>query len=454
MTSWEWGPKPELAMSVIDEYQRFREVLDAATIPDPAGRRVYGVPQAVALSEATERLHLALNAEWKMLFTSHGHPTAMPAGVTVWESATPNALGTPVPTDQIRVHRIRIGGDGADAILLAAMAAASAVTAIPVELQHRPQRWMANDVLSSTDLHVLESVTKLLAIREDEEETSLLKTALDAAERNQAKTEAWLKDQEWFKRACQQSEQFKSAQAAVNAALEPLRRLHRRLLKRYSTGYLPGSAAAQELDAVRALMRRTELDTYAAHGLHLKRAPATPAELLREIDAYLHPDEMMSMTGASDAYARETLELWQVAESLRKQDPTLPSLPDRPGQGRDRWRVLRQWSVDACKRLTAAQEPQVVDTPPPPAPSPMPLTPGEKSVWDCLHGRVLNAEALAKVEHANTSVQAVREHVSSIRLKRGVDAIKSRPGWGYWRPDAPPDWDHLTPKRKRRIRPT
>ncbi len=88
-------------------------------------------------------------------------------------------------------------------------------------------------------------------------------------------------------------------------------------------------------------------------------------------------------------------------------------------------------------------------SPPPPA-----LTPGEQAVWDALAGHAGSAMDLGRDARIATSEQTIREHVKSIRSKLGARAIDMRRGFGYFRPDAPPDWAKLKPKRQRRIRPT
>lgn len=81
------------------------------------------------------------------------------------------------------------------------------------------------------------------------------------------------------------------------------------------------------------------------------------------------------------------------------------------------------------------------------------LSPGEQLVWDFLKAAVLTAAQLADPNRVNTSEQTVKEHVMSIRQKRGTGVILTKPGRGYWRPDAPPNWDDFPPVRKRRVRP-
>lgn len=79
------------------------------------------------------------------------------------------------------------------------------------------------------------------------------------------------------------------------------------------------------------------------------------------------------------------------------------------------------------------------------------LSPGRQAVWNALNGRALKAKALA--DELDTSEQTIKEHVAKIRAIKSSDAIQNKSGWGYYRPDAEPDWDALKPERKRRVRP-
>ena len=66
--------------------------------------------------------------------------------------------------------------------------------------------------------------------------------------------------------------------------------------------------------------------------------------------------------------------------------------------------------------------------------SSMPMTNGQKAVWDALRGSCKSAKELAS--DANTSAVTVRQHV--LDLRRAGRKIPLRSGRGYWRPDAPP----------------
>jgi hypothetical protein len=67
------------------------------------------------------------------------------------------------------------------------------------------------------------------------------------------------------------------------------------------------------------------------------------------------------------------------------------------------------------------------------------LSPNQQAIWDALLKRVLGAVALAK-HGCGKSAEQVRNDIADIRLKCGKTAILHRRHWGYYRPDAEPDW--------------
>lgn len=64
------------------------------------------------------------------------------------------------------------------------------------------------------------------------------------------------------------------------------------------------------------------------------------------------------------------------------------------------------------------------------------MTDGQKRLWDALDGRALAGKELAAESELDTSPETVRQWVSELR-KAGYK-IGTRPGRGYFRPDAPP----------------
>lgn len=81
------------------------------------------------------------------------------------------------------------------------------------------------------------------------------------------------------------------------------------------------------------------------------------------------------------------------------------------------------------------------------------LTASERIVWDALDGRAMQSPELATWPGLNTDPQVVREHVKNIRRKLEKESIATHRHFGYYRPEAPPDWDKLRPKRRRQVRP-
>jgi len=153
-------------------FDRFDETLDATTVPAEGGggRVVGGIPHAVALSEATDALYGELGATYGRLIQQHGQPIAdYYAGIVPKES---DSLDGPWPgPGEVCVVRMGIGGNGADAMLLAALENANKVAAFPIgkwnEMQAaRPganhRRFHAGEVVSAADLSVLESAAKML----------------------------------------------------------------------------------------------------------------------------------------------------------------------------------------------------------------------------------------------------------------------------------------------------
>lgn len=82
------------------------------------------------------------------------------------------------------------------------------------------------------------------------------------------------------------------------------------------------------------------------------------------------------------------------------------------------------------------------------------LTRGERAAWEWLRHRAGTAHHMAQPEALDTSAITIRGHVRQIRRTFGARAIGNKPGYGYYRPDAPPDWSTITAKRSRRVRTT
>jgi hypothetical protein len=136
---------------------------------------VAGIAHAVALTEATNALYGELVATNGRLWQQHGRIlTDYPAGLTLMGSDSPEGPWTPIPPEEVGITTIGIGGDGADAVLLAALDGATKVAAFPLDKWNamqaaRPgenhQRFHAGEVVSAADLAMLESAAKLLRLK-------------------------------------------------------------------------------------------------------------------------------------------------------------------------------------------------------------------------------------------------------------------------------------------------
>jgi len=158
-------------------FQRFELTLTATTVPMPGsgGRRVDGIAHAVALSEAAEALSREIATVEHKLFVRHGRTmTAHPPGVAMLESDSPDGPWTPIPPDAIVVQEMGVGGDGADAVVWAAMDSARRVVAFPVDKLNalqaarpgaRHDRFHAGDVVTLAELETLASAARLLSLR-------------------------------------------------------------------------------------------------------------------------------------------------------------------------------------------------------------------------------------------------------------------------------------------------
>lgn len=162
--------------ALLSAFDRFYKMLDATTVPaEGGGRTVGGIAHAVALSEATSALYVELGATSLRLFQQHGQSVAeFPPGVALMESDSPDGPWTPIPAGEVRIASMGVGGNGADAMLLAALESATKVAAFPIDKWNamqaaRPganhQRFHAGEVVSWAGLALLESAAKLLHMK-------------------------------------------------------------------------------------------------------------------------------------------------------------------------------------------------------------------------------------------------------------------------------------------------
>lgn len=83
---------------------------------------------------------------------------------------------------------------------------------------------------------------------------------------------------------------------------------------------------------------------------------------------------------------------------------------------------------------------------------PLSLSVGEQAVLDALDHCAADAMTLAKNPKIDANEDGVRQFVAGVRRKRGKNAIGTKSGFGYFRSDAPPDWNAMTRKKRRRNR--
>lgn len=78
------------------------------------------------------------------------------------------------------------------------------------------------------------------------------------------------------------------------------------------------------------------------------------------------------------------------------------------------------------------------------------LSPGATALWRTLEGKCFQADALGAIH--KTTEGMIRLQVKEIRDKApNRTVVRNKSSYGYFRPDKPPDWSSLSPKRKRRI---
>ena len=165
---------PDQLAAAREAFARFYDLLDAVSVPVDGGRRVNGALHAAKLSELTSALFAELEGLQRAIFRSNGELVSGPsAGAVVRVSDSPTGEGTAVVLPDVRVHRVSVGGNGVDALLMSALLDATRVTGFSTErwnaLQEaRPggphQRWAAGDVIPRADLDVLESASKQLTL--------------------------------------------------------------------------------------------------------------------------------------------------------------------------------------------------------------------------------------------------------------------------------------------------
>jgi hypothetical protein len=165
----------ERLKSLTSAFEKFYSTLDATTVPDAdGGRRVGGIPHAVALSEVTVKLYTEIKESLDRLAQDHAKPVAgLPSCITILGSDSPDGPWTNLPADAIRVSEMAIGSGGASAVLLAALEDAAKVAGFPADKWNamqavspggNHQRWRVGEVIGREQLLTLESARKLLQL--------------------------------------------------------------------------------------------------------------------------------------------------------------------------------------------------------------------------------------------------------------------------------------------------
>ncbi|MBX3387624.1 MAG: hypothetical protein KF768_13730 [Phycisphaeraceae bacterium] len=161
-----------------------------------------------------------------------------------------------------------------------------------------------------------------------------------------------LLDDPWFQRWARQGERWRKAEAAVAEAVKPIAEEQQAFLDKIG-GVLRGDTSDGE--TYRDFSRRiweTKMRVLEEHGFPVQGIPKSPAELLNRMRG-LDPEVIMDcversgMKRPSDACEVQSKGFWSAAESMRKERPALPPLPDRPERGADRMKALKRW-CEAC----------------------------------------------------------------------------------------------------------
>lgn len=172
--------------------------------------------------------------------------------------------------------------------------------------------------------------------------------ALADARRRRDEDEAKLKADPWFRSAVAHGERWEAAQTAVRLAEAPYRDVRDKLIRDHGGGYAADSSTARDFEALNLAIEQVKLDTFAAHGFFPAKDPRTPEEIGAKL-AGLNPNLVIELAdhagskGPSDAFEKESLQLWQAAEKWLGVHPTLPRLPAKPERGVDRLTLLRAW---------------------------------------------------------------------------------------------------------------
>jgi len=151
-------------------------MLEAATIPVANGRHVRDGIDAQALSEAVDEVYAAATRAHNLLFSNTPQAPALPRGVVIEESDSPDGPFTPAPAEAIRTQVASIGKDGVSARLVSALRRLTECAAFQpdrwnalqaVRPGHDHQRYRAGDVIPREDLDLLRQAEELLHLEEE-----------------------------------------------------------------------------------------------------------------------------------------------------------------------------------------------------------------------------------------------------------------------------------------------
>lgn len=152
------------------------------------------------------------------------------------------------------------------------------------------------------------------------------------------------------------SERWRKAQEAAQMAAAPYRGEIDRFLKLHGNGYPPDSELSKQFDALVWALEEAKLQALAEHGFVPASPPRTVTDLrgcVRQYDPepVLRQVQLAGLPRPSDAYERESDDLWASAEKIQSATPSLPRLPTKPARGVERLSELRAW----CDRCAVAE---------------------------------------------------------------------------------------------------
>lgn len=154
---------------LLPSFRRFWKTLEAVTIPASGGRKIPDTAGAIKLSESAGELYGALSEAYSKVVANHGKPPKKLSLIFQFGvSDSPKGPITPIPDAEIKTSVMTVGGEGADAGLMAALERASKVVGYPVDRQHEKRRYRAQELISEADIETLKSVDRLLSLGESD----------------------------------------------------------------------------------------------------------------------------------------------------------------------------------------------------------------------------------------------------------------------------------------------